>query len=92
MSLTSEENLEDLAEGQMLEWQALENNFIAKNIGSNHKLKYKIFQYFFAVQDPITTPLLKEKCPNYKADSLLRLKRHIWKQAWLLGPNLFANE
>eukprot|EP00957_Ditylum_brightwellii_P123807 9437598-Ditylum_brightwellii.AAC.1 len=42
---------------------------VDKNIGTNVELKYKIFHHFFAVQNPITTPHPKDKCPNYKVDS-----------------------
>eukprot|EP00957_Ditylum_brightwellii_P139917 10662075-Ditylum_brightwellii.AAC.1 len=42
------------------------NDFIAENISTNTKLKHKIFCHFFTMQDPITTPPPKEKCPNYK--------------------------
>eukprot|EP00957_Ditylum_brightwellii_P142065 10823540-Ditylum_brightwellii.AAC.1 len=45
------------------------NDFIAQNIGTNAELKYKIFHHFFVVQNPITTPPPKDKCPNYKVDS-----------------------
>eukprot|EP00957_Ditylum_brightwellii_P116312 8871977-Ditylum_brightwellii.AAC.1 len=68
------------------------NNFIAENIGANAELKHKIFHHFFAVQDPITTPPPKERCPNYKVDSFFRWLQHIWKKAWLLGPRVSADE
>eukprot|EP00957_Ditylum_brightwellii_P083043 6312296-Ditylum_brightwellii.AAC.2 len=50
------------------------NDFIAQNIGTNAELKYKIFCHFFAVQNPITMPPPKDKCPNYKVDSFFHGK------------------
>eukprot|EP00957_Ditylum_brightwellii_P081577 6205836-Ditylum_brightwellii.AAC.1 len=48
------------------------NNFIASSITGNAERKSNSFHHFFAVQDTITTPPPKEKCPNYKVDSLFR--------------------
>eukprot|EP00957_Ditylum_brightwellii_P117646 8973680-Ditylum_brightwellii.AAC.2 len=52
------------------------NDFIAENIGTNAELKHKIFYHFFVMQDPITTPPPKEKCPTYKMN-----KQHQCKES-----------
>eukprot|EP00957_Ditylum_brightwellii_P193247 14714423-Ditylum_brightwellii.AAC.1 len=64
-----------------------DNTFIISNIGSGSGLKYKIFHHFFAVQDPIITPPPKERCPNYKVDSLFTWMGYTWKKMWLLAPD-----
>ena len=68
------------------------NDFISSNIGPMYEQKHANFRHFFGCQDPLLISPPKEKCPNIKVDELFRWCRHIWKEAWVLGENVSADE
>ena len=68
------------------------NDKVASAIGTGYQQKYHSFRHFFACQDLLMTPPLKEQCPNFKVDEFFWWLRHIWKEAWLLGEDFLMDE
>ena len=48
--------------------------------------------HFFGVQNPLTVPPLRIKCPNFKLFQFFEWLQYIWKVCWELGPTVSANE
>ena len=57
------------------------NNFVARHVGPNSDIKFKIFRHLFGCQNPMTIPPSKKTCPNFKVDEFFRWLRHILKKA-----------
>ncbi|MFM8621986.1 MAG: hypothetical protein ACKOB3_01190, partial [Holophagaceae bacterium] len=68
------------------------NDRIANALGAGYQQKHRSFRHSFGVQDSLITPLLKEKCPNFKVDEFFRWLRYIWKEAWVLAENFSVDE
>ena len=72
------------------------NDFICDCIkyysASDAEQLYRSFRHLLGVQDPLTVPPPKQECPNFKVDEFFEWMRHIFKEAWLLGPNFAIDE
>ena len=68
------------------------NDFIASMMGGGYHQAYRSFRHFFGCQDPLMNAPPKKECPNVKVDEFFRWLRHIWGEAWLVGPNFSIDE
>ena len=49
------------------------NDFVAKHVGPNSKLKRKIFRHLFGFQNPMTMPPSKKNVPKLQSGQVLSL-------------------